>query len=327
MVKDQALISVIIPVYNVAPWLERCVRSVLAQTYKNLQIILVDDGSTDGSGQICDRLKEEDHRIVLIHKENGGLSDARNAGQAAAEGEYISFIDSDDWVDSHFIGFLYQLILKYQSDIAVCGYVRRREHCIENSPAEKSFKTKVVLGSEAMELLIRNQIPQVVWNKLYKKEVVEDCPFEKGKYHEDEFWSYRVFSKSNRCVITDYIGYCYFQRSDSIMGEAYTVKRLDAIEAKKMRQNFLMEKRPDLAGAGWINLYYACLYQGQLALKHLEEPEQEKVFGYLKETMREYPVKGMYLKGVSRQQQIWLRAAAADLKRTCRLRNLLKIGN
>ena len=177
-----------------------------------------------------------------------------------------------------------------------------------------------------MEALIANRIEQVVWNKLYRRSAAEGIMFEKGKYHEDEFWSYQVFSGIGRYVETDYIGYCYFQRPESIMGAAYSLKRLDAVEAKCRRQTFLEKEMPEHAPSGRVNLWFSCLYHGQEALKNLKGRELSYAFGFLKKALYEYPVSCGDLKKVKATHRIWFLLAKISLEKTCRIRNYLKTG-
>lgn len=209
------------------------------QTYKNLEIILVDDGSPDRCPQMCDDYAEKDSRIKVVHKNNGGLSDARNAGMAVATGEYISFIDSDDYVSDDFFECLLNVMNKENSDIAECSVVKFYE---DNRFDEFSddLSVKTYDTQDAMSALIaENPFHQHVWNKLYKTELVKDIPYAVGKLNEDEFWTYRVFGRANKVARLNKTMYYYFQRSSSIMGVGYNIRRLDALEGKANRQNIL----------------------------------------------------------------------------------------
>ena len=240
-----SLISVIIPIYKVEKYMERCIKSVAEQTYKNLEIILVDDGSPDNCPVLCDEWAMKDIRIKVVHKDNGGLSDARNAGLAIASGDYIGFIDGDDYINP----FMYETLMKAMtdsgSDITSCQFQMFPDG--EDAPLVSACNGYHVLDRrETMSSLIDNTtICQVVWNKLYRKSLVEDIPFLVGKYHEDEFWSYQVLGKARKVAVVDYIGYNYLQRKESIMGANYSIRRLDAIEAKILRQQYLEEALPD----------------------------------------------------------------------------------
>lgn len=315
----------IVPVYNVERWLKRCVRSICAQTYDALEIILVDDGSTDSSGQMCDEFAAEDARIRVIHKENGGLSDARNAGITCASGEYIGFVDSDDWIEPGFAAHLMGVMLKEHCDAAGCAFRK----CAEDEqlqPASEGYSSSCYNRLSAMSDLIDNRIQQVVWNKLYKRTLIARIPFEKGKYHEDEYWSYQVFARLDCYVQTDYVGYNYFQRAGSIMSEAYSLKRLDAVRAKVNRQAYLDANMPELADKGRVNLLFTCMYHGQLALKHLEKEECGQVFAFLKNVIRNNQVLPDELEGAPLKQKIWCLMAQRAFVLICCIRNALKIG-
>ena len=319
------LISVIVPVYNVEKYLNRCVNSIANQTYKNLEIILVDDGATDSSGKLCDQLASQDERIKVIHKMNGGLSDARNVGLSNANGEYICFIDSDDWIEKNYVQYLYELMLDNSCEIAGCSYRKCEDICKESESAI-SYESKVYGKEEAMSLLIDNLIQQVVWNKLYKKSLIEDIAFAKGKYHEDEFWSYQVFARISKYVETSYIGYNYFQRADSIMGEQYSLKRLDAVEAKSQRQEFLNINMKALASKGRKNLVFTCMYHGQLAMIYLNDIDKKKAFAFLESTLKANKLQKEDYNASSTMHKVWMKLSQYSLRTTCRIRNCLKVG-
>ena len=233
------VVSVIVPIYKVENVLHYCIDSILNQTYKDFELILVDDGSPDNSGKICYDYAEKDSRIKVIHKKNGGLSDARNVGMAVATGEYISFIDSDDYVSDDFFECLLDIMNKENSDIAECSVVKFYE---DNRFDEFSddLSVKTYDTQDAMSALIaENQFHQHVWNKLYKTELVKDIPYAVGKLNEDEFWTYQVFGRANKVSKLNKTMYYYFQRNSSIMGVGYNIRRLDALEGKANRQNIL----------------------------------------------------------------------------------------
>ncbi|WP_117168561.1 glycosyltransferase [Paraliobacillus sediminis] len=228
-------ISVIVPIYRVEKFLSKCIESIINQTYFNLEIILVDDGSPDRCFEICEKYASMDNRIVVIRKENGGLSDARNAGLKAASGNYISFIDSDDYIYETFYECLLNLIIKNDADIAQCGY-QIVEEDQEFTPIrnEKAIEDIVVL--DKLDILhnlynINYGDTVVVWNKLFKSNLFNNLFFPKGKVHEDELTTYQILYRANKVAITSKKMYFYLQRSDSIMGQGFTIKSLDKLEA------------------------------------------------------------------------------------------------
>lgn len=314
----EPLLSVIVPVYKVERYLAKCVQSIVQQTYQNLEIILVDDGSPDGCPALCDAWALKDSRIKVIHKENGGLSDARNAGLDIATGEYIGFVDSDDWLEPHFYEYLMRAALECHCDAAGCGTRRCAEgHAVEPSPLD--FEVKTYAQEEAMSALIADRIQTTVWNKIYHKDIVQGIPFEKGKYHEDVFWMYQVIGRVSHYAAVSYVGYNYLQRTDSIMGEKYSLKRLDGVEAKALRQKYLQIHFPDLALQGNVELLATCLYQGQFAAHDLTGAEKAKAITYLRTVFQEHKLSKADLKKTPFRRRMRFRGAQLDFERACRL--------
>lgn len=243
----EPLISIIVPVYKVEPYLERCLNSVINQTYRNIQIILVDDGSPDQCGNICDKYAQEDDRIVVIHRMNGGLSAARNTGLQAATGEFIAYIDSDDFVDVEMIETLYKYIVQYRCDIAVCSYQIFSSEAENMVNKEKENQTIVVQSREAVYENLGTANPYrwyepQVWNKLYRAELIKDIRFEEGKYCEDQFYCHLAYENVERVVFTSEKLYFYMNRGNSISG-TFSPRMLDAIEGMENRIIFAQEKK------------------------------------------------------------------------------------
>ncbi|WP_117149468.1 MULTISPECIES: glycosyltransferase [Paraliobacillus] len=232
-------ISVIVPIYQVEKYLSKCIESIINQTYSNLEIILIDDGSPDRCFEICDKYASMDKRIVVIRKENGGLSDARNAGLAIATGEYISFIDSDDYIHLSFYEVLLGLILTNDADIAQCDFSELYD--LDTNMVKVFDSTKEILILNNIECLnnLYNQNHArtvVVWNKIYRKDVLKGISFPVGKVHEDLLTTYKIFYRANKVVYTSEQMYYYVQRQDSIMGDIrkdrdFNVKSFDKLEA------------------------------------------------------------------------------------------------
>ena len=320
---EEPLISVIVPVYKVEPYLDKCISSIVNQTYKNLEIILVDDGSPDNCPAMCDVWAEKDRRIQVIHKPNEGLSDARNAGMAIATGELMAFVDSDDWIAPDMYEYLYQCLAEDNSDIAACGVQMVWE---DKTPSRMlTQEGKCVLNQEeAMRAIIEESwLKQPVWYKLYKTALVRDILFLLGKYHEDVFWSYQAVGRAKKVSISDRIGYYYLQRGGSIMGGGYSLKRLDAVEAKVQRCVYMLEQFPSLFPLAAKDLWFTCIYQGQLAMRELDKTEAEKILSRLENVMETHP---FWMERCSTQERIWLNMAKSNLTATCRVRNALKIG-
>ena len=196
----------------------------------------------------------------------------------------------------------------------------------EVTEAEDEKKVTLLSGQVALEQLINGQISQVVWNKLYRKSIIENIYFEVGKYHEDEFWSYQVIGKARKVSLTEHIGYYYRQRQGSIMDEAYSVRRLDAIEAKCRRQVYLEKNYPKLISCGKMNLLFACLYHGQLALCSMSRSERISIHKYLQKTMRKNHLSKSEKREIPLKYKTWLVSANYTFTFVCWIRNLLRIG-
>ena len=237
-------ISVIVPVYNVEEYLDECVNSIISQSYANLEIILVDDGSPDGCPAKCDDWAGRDARIRVIHKKNGGLSDARNAGLDICTGEYVAFVDSDDWIKPDMYRRMLSAIERERADICACNIIS----CYPNREVTWGGKTYVAGDSETMlDLLYSDTLyPVSAWNKLYRRELWAGFRFPKGKLCEDAFTTYLLLDKAERIVqITDPL-YCYRIRPQSIMTSAFSAKNMDEEEAWRKNFEFIRDHYPRL---------------------------------------------------------------------------------
>lgn len=241
-------VSVIVPVYNVEKYIKRTIESIIHQTYEKLDIIIVNDGSLDGTGEICEKYANQDSRIRLFNQDNQGLSEARNKGINNAEGEYIVFIDGDDFIHPQMIELLLKSLLDNSADISVCSYEKTYENNTFDLPLckeEKITKYKCYSFEEAIGCLFNSNTYvtfTVAWNKLYRREIFDDIRYPKGRIHEDEFVIYRIFSNANKVVYIDNKLYFYLQRDGSIMSEPFSVKRFDKIVAYQERADFLLER-------------------------------------------------------------------------------------
>ena len=319
------LISVIVPIYKVEKYLNRCVRSIVDQSYPNLEIILVDDGSPDHCGAMCEDWAEKDSRIKVIHKENGGLSDARNAGLKIASGDCISFIDSDDWIEPDFMEKLLAAMESQNAQIAECAVelVDEQGRILSlRGPAKEETLEKI----EALRRLIwEDGIYQTVWNKLYRREVVEGILFEKGKHHEDEFWTYQIFDRMDRLATVECPMYHYLQRSGSIMGAAYSLKRLDGMEAQMNRMKYLSkyEQLRDLTAQQFM---LELMWHLQSVLRYLKDQEQKSAIASLLNMKKKTPWLPQSKLTLNTKYRIWYAMFFAAPRLTAKLRNLLKIG-
>ena len=259
-----ALVSLIIPVYKVEAYLERCVRSVLAQTYQNLEIILVDDGSPDRCGEICDRFAQEDPRVKVFHKANSGVSSARNYGVAHSHGAFVSFIDADDYVAPNYVEYLFDLLMKYHADIVCCCMDQTTENTSAYGINHSIPNEQLLKGKEACQALFGNlyDILVTVWGKLYKRELVQKYPFPIGRRYEDEAIVCKYYYAADRVAVGNQRLYAYYQNPDSFMHARGDSFNEDLIWALRHRAEFFREQNePELEKAAWNMLVQHCLYE------------------------------------------------------------------
>lgn len=320
------LVSVIVPIFNIEHYLERCVDSIINQTYKNLEIILVDDGSPDNCPSMCDNYANKDSRIKVIHKKNGGLSDARNAGMKVATGKYISFIDSDDYVSSEFIETLYNAMTTENSDIVECSVVRFYEdnHFDVYSDDFPNANYDTVDGLSA--LIAENPFKQHVWNKLYKAEVVLDIPFAVGKLNEDEFWTYQIFGQAKKVTRINKTMYFYFQRESSIMGNTYNLRRLDALEGKANRQAYIEKYFPRLSVQSKIDLYGSCIFAYQSVLKYMSGSEKQQAKRIINRYRKKYSLSLSEINMVSDSTRKYYFLSKINFYICCKIKAVFGIG-
>ena len=215
------MISIIVPVYNVEPYLRKCLDSILAQTYRDLEILVVDDGSTDGSGAICDEYTGQDERIKVFHTENRGLSCARNLGLDEAQGEWIGFVDSDDWIEPGMYQTLLQKAEETGAEIVECGIYRE----FSNRTLERKRKGLSVSGKEAVDLLLQGIIKDYAWDKLWSRRCFEDIRFPEGRVHEDTAVAYKLLLDAERVSILSIPLYHYRERKGSL-SQTYNMANL-----------------------------------------------------------------------------------------------------
>lgn len=301
------LISVIVPVYKVEAYLDKCIASIVNQTYTNLEIILVDDGSPDNCPAMCDAWAAKDSRIKVIHKENGGLSDARNVGMAAATGEFLAFVDSDDWIDVQMYQTLLEAAADTNSDIASCG--ARRIWPDGRPPQELRTvnRYRVMEQEDALKAFITSDgLVQTVWNSIYRKEVAQGVSFPVGLIHEDEFWTWKVFVRAKRVVTISETYYNYLQRESSIMGAGFSEKSLLVVQAKTERQAYIEKAVPQLADYGRADLTYTCLHLGVRVLQTMGRRDSVRYMNYLKDSIKNYPIGKAYMRTLSWKKKLHL---------------------
>lgn len=318
------LISVIVPIYKVQDYLNRCVRSIVNQTYKNLEIILVDDGSPDDCPRICDEWGKKDQRIKVIHKENGGLSDARNAGMKVMTGTYVSYVDSDDWIEQDMYQKMMNAIKENDADICECAF-EKTSGIIKKYDQKQDNKVSIMDKQSALMAVVEETIQPVVWNKLYKRQVVDKLWFEVGKYNEDEFFTYKAIERADKIIQISYIGYYYFFRTDSIINETYTIRRLDGLQARYERMKYL-SKYPEIYGAAKRQLVFVCMYHYQKGMRHLSGKELEVLKKKVKKIYNDIPIEKQDIQQYSSKERIWYYISKMSLEFTCKLRNRFGYG-
>lgn len=222
-------ISIIVPIYNVENYLRKCIDSILAQTFTDFELILVDDGSTDNGGEICDEYGYKDNRIKVIHKKNGGLSDARNSGIKIAKGNYIGFVDSDDWIEPNMYEILYKLCVENDADLSTCSIniweKDNKRQFLESDNAIKVFDSRT-----AIQYMYNGKLSGfTACNKLYNKDIFRDIKFPRGRIYEDVAIMYKVYDSANRIVFIDFPLYNYIYRQSSITRSRFSEKRFDVV--------------------------------------------------------------------------------------------------
>lgn len=237
-------ISVIVPVYKVEPYLKKCLNSIVKQTYRNLEIILVDDGSPDNCGAICDAYAVKDRRITVIHQKNGGVSSARNAGLAKVSGDWIGWVDSDDWIELDMYEYLLRNALKYRADIAVCS----RHEVKENRLTYRGWEEPTLLKrEEALKSLLENDLMQnYCCDKLWRKELWQGVVFPEGKTFEDMAVLHHPFERADLVICLPEPKYNYYQRKGSIVHNLALDNRMNHYLAAKLRYDEMHEAWPQL---------------------------------------------------------------------------------
>ena len=286
-------ISIIVPIYKVEKQLKKCINSILNQTFSNFELILVDDGSPDNCGKICDEYEKKDNRIKVIHKENGGLSDARNAGLDIAKGKYIAFVDSEDIIHPRMYEILFQCINKSDSDIVQCKFKKFKnldevkDELDNYNETFEEYDNKTAI----MDMMDNNKINVNSWNKLYKSKLFKTLRFPKGKILEDEFLTYKLLYNSRKIAYVDQELYYYYQNDNGIMNGSSILKRLDRIEAIEERSKFFLKNGDkDLYNKSNSALFFALnkLYFIFKRNEHLKNDKEN--IGKLKNKIKEISI-------------------------------------
>ncbi len=283
------LISVIIPIYNVEEYLNQCIESVIKQTYRHLEIILVDDGSPDKCPEICDMWAKKDNRIKVIHKQNGGLSDARNAGIDLSTGKYIAFVDSDDWIMPEMYEKMLHTLENENADICACNILA----CYPDENVVCGNNDYFVGNSEqTLDLLYSDtKYPVSAWNKLYKRKCWDNLRFPVGKICEDAFTTYLLIHNANYIIQIPEALYCYRIRSNSIMTSDFSIKRMDEEEAWRVNYQFVKKYYPSL----FIKSFSFYLQKVHVLIKTITKEKQQ-----------DYPQQYNYLKNILKKNLIFV---------------------
>lgn len=319
--KDLPLISVVVPVYNVEAYLDKCIASILGQTYRNLEILLVDDGSPDGSGAICDAWAAKDDRIRVIHKENNGAGAARNTGLDLARGEFISMIDSDDYLEAHMYEHLYSL-MRVDVDIAECviGITEGDDLAMDDG---SNALVQVYDREDAMRLHIRDEIfCQTPPNKLYRAAAVGENRFPVGNLIDDEFFTYKCIGNARRLAHSSAVMYAYRQQAGSAMHKAFSLGRLQGLYGKQERLEYLKETMPPLVYEAKFDLFFTSIFAMQESLRWLKGEELDTARRIIRKIAAEVtPLESN--PDASGMKNLLLKMAQWNFEGTCKLLNFL----
>lgn len=273
------LVSIIVPIYNVEKYLEKCVCSILNQDYNNLEVILVNDGSTDKSLEICERLQKKDNRIKIINQKNLGVSAARNNGFYYSKGDYICFIDSDDIIEIDMVSTLVKLLQENECEVANCNI-----HIIEKDKTERNFYTnkniKIYNSSELKKYFLLGKVSHACWDKMYKREVLEKVNFVLNSTSEDRYFCWKLYKTINKMVVTSKVGYHYIRKNEnSITSRPLSLKNISRIEEALNVKNDVLLHYPELYDE-WE--YYYLNGLDNLASKFIEQKikKDDKLYKY-----------------------------------------------
>lgn len=263
-------ISIIVPIYNVEKYLKECVESILTQSFKNFELILVDDGSPDNSGKMCDEFALTDNRIRVIHKENGGLSSARNAGLDIIKGEYVCFVDSDDFIHKNMLKILNRLLTENNCEIAVGKFKKFKDNDIIDFDNESESFMQTINSEKLIELAITdNEVTFSVCNKIFKSSLWDGIRFREKTYYEDEDLTYKIFDRAKNCVLCDKQLY-YYRINNQGITNTLSPKIIDQYYTRKGMYEYIRDKYPNLANlcyAYWAVISLLIYYQYKYAIK------------------------------------------------------------
>lgn len=272
---NKPLISVIVPVYNVEKYVGRCLTSITNQSYTNLEIIVVNDGSTDNSLSVCEAYAAKDNRIKLITQENRGLSGARNTGLKHYSGEYVTFVDSDDWIHRDMVVYLYNLLIRHNSDMSLCGSLKVSEETI-NDKDLKEMDGDRYTRDEFMKLFLKARYT-ACWSRLFRKDIISGFEFPEGLNCEDFIFMYEAIRRiKNGVGYVEIPLYYYYVRSDSIVNESFGIKKFDQYYSAKKLYELVCEHTPQYKKQSLHRLAGAIISLVNGARKHKGFEKQEK---------------------------------------------------
>ncbi len=320
-----SLISVIVPVYNVEKYLRRCVDSIINQTYKNLEIILVDDGSPDNCGAICDEYANKDSRVKVIHKVNGGLSDARNAGLDICQGQYIGFVDSDDWIELDMYETLYNFMVKENLDVAMCC----AQQIYDDGRIIKlkaDFAPGIITDkNELISIIVNGGFEVVVWSKLFSKKVMRGSTFKKGKIHEDKYFVFSWLDKTERFGCLNVSKYYYFKHDGSITDfKHFKSEFVDLAEAAEYNYQVIKERYPKSIEIGVYGLLLSYIAVINRILDCVEVDEHIDLVNDMRHKIRRSFASFMSNKCITRKEKLKLLLISTNLPLYRLIRTLWK---
>lgn len=319
--ENQPLISVIVPVYKAEAYLDKCIGSITEQTHSHLQILLVDDGSPGRSGAICDEWAARDPRIQVIHKENGGTGRARNVALDQAQGEFVAFLDCDDYISPEMYGHLLSL-MDPETDLVECGF----REVFDDGETFRDTQEVVTdfTPEEAMSCHIHDtQFRQIVWNKLYRRSAIGQLRFEDGIRSDDEFFTYRVIGSCRKLRHTTRVLHAYRQQPQSVMHkDGYALWNLESIRGRRQRLDYIRRQMPGLEYEAKVNLFFLCLFAMKKSRKFLSQQDLPQAEKLIRETVAE--LKPLYpSRKNTASENLWLVLAQLSFDGVCRLQSRL----
>lgn len=300
-------ISVIVPVYKVEKYLKKCIDSILNQTYTNIEIILVNDGTPDNCGQICNDYSKKYSNVIVVHKKNGGSSSARNVGLDIATGDYIGFVDSDDWIEPNMYQRLIENAIKYNAEISVGGLNNIKEYKNKYEQVKSTYNGKIEISCidkyEGMKNFFLGTWP--AWDKIYKKEVHEDIRFPEGEINEDEAIALKLIDRCEKIVYTNEALYNYLSRPNSITTSKFSEKNLDWYRNCKNNLKFINKNYPQLSKYAQVRFCNSIMWSLRcIVLQNEKFKDSTKLLIKELKENKEYILKNEL---ISKKEKLWIR--------------------